>query len=282
MPTVLAGMYAPRSAGRGISRLRDLNEPVCCMNPSLGKIRPLRPKMFFSKGKTRRAQGLFQLCVFRLGLLKDGDVRVGVFPQREEVLVLTACLCRIAGECVGAGKTKACQCSGTTVQYRATMVKDVLKLACGSAALTGRQVGLAPRIHRVRALADGKLEDKSKLQGGLKGLQPIQGPGRIVLRKVPSRINGGKPIVVDQRIERKPPFQITPELRRIVANPCVRERRLGRSVPAVRRKLDSSLRRTTGGDGVAEGRGPQNRRSALQLRHGSEDSSGPSPLVQGG
>ena len=33
------------------------------------------------------ARGLFQLCVFRLGLLQDRDVGVGVFPEREEILV---------------------------------------------------------------------------------------------------------------------------------------------------------------------------------------------------
>jgi len=33
------------------------------------------------------AQGLFQLCVFRLGFLQDGDVGVGVFPEREEILI---------------------------------------------------------------------------------------------------------------------------------------------------------------------------------------------------
>jgi hypothetical protein len=30
---------------------------------------------------------LLYLCVFRLGLLQDGDVGVGVFPEREEILI---------------------------------------------------------------------------------------------------------------------------------------------------------------------------------------------------
>ncbi len=30
---------------------------------------------------------LLQLREFRLGLLQDGDVRVGVFPEREEILI---------------------------------------------------------------------------------------------------------------------------------------------------------------------------------------------------
>ena len=33
------------------------------------------------------ARGLFQLCVFRLGFLEDGDVGVGIFPECEEILI---------------------------------------------------------------------------------------------------------------------------------------------------------------------------------------------------
>jgi len=33
------------------------------------------------------ARGLFQLCVLRLGFLQDGDVGVGVFPERKEILI---------------------------------------------------------------------------------------------------------------------------------------------------------------------------------------------------
>jgi hypothetical protein len=40
----------------------------------------------FSKAVTK----LLQLRVLRLSLLKDGDVRIGVFPQRQKILVLGA------------------------------------------------------------------------------------------------------------------------------------------------------------------------------------------------
>jgi len=33
------------------------------------------------------ARGLFQLCVLRLGFLEDGNIRVGFFPEREEILI---------------------------------------------------------------------------------------------------------------------------------------------------------------------------------------------------
>ncbi len=37
-----------------------------------------------ARAGTRR---LFQLCVLHLGFLQDGDVGVGVFPAREEILI---------------------------------------------------------------------------------------------------------------------------------------------------------------------------------------------------
>jgi hypothetical protein len=39
---------------------------------------------------------LLQLRVLRLGFLQDGDVGVGVFPEREEILVGGAALAGIA------------------------------------------------------------------------------------------------------------------------------------------------------------------------------------------
>jgi hypothetical protein len=47
---------------------------------------------------------LLQLRVLCLGLLQDRNVRVGVFPQREEVLVGAAGLVLVACEYVGASK----------------------------------------------------------------------------------------------------------------------------------------------------------------------------------
>jgi hypothetical protein len=44
------------------------------------------------------AKVLLQLCVFDLGLLQDGNVGVGVFPEGEEILVSSASCCRIARE----------------------------------------------------------------------------------------------------------------------------------------------------------------------------------------
>jgi hypothetical protein len=44
----------------------------------------------------------FQLCVFRLGFLQDGDVGVGVLPERKEILIGGAGFGRVALEGVSA------------------------------------------------------------------------------------------------------------------------------------------------------------------------------------
>src|SRR2546425_13266408 len=73
---------------------------------------------------------LLQLRVFRFGLLQDGDVGVGVFPEREEVLVGGASLSSVAGERVGTGKAEMGQRPEWEIQYDSTMFEELLKL-CG-------------------------------------------------------------------------------------------------------------------------------------------------------
>lgn len=54
-----------------------------------------------------------QLCVLRLGLLQDGDVGIGILPQRKEVLIhtLTPRFGRVTGRPVGAADLKKCSCA---------------------------------------------------------------------------------------------------------------------------------------------------------------------------
>ena len=58
-------------------------------------------------GQPRPRDQLLQLHVLGLGLLQDGDVRVGVFPQREEILIRGAGFGGVAGHRVGAGQAEA-------------------------------------------------------------------------------------------------------------------------------------------------------------------------------
>jgi len=55
------------------------------------------------------ARGLFQLCVLRLRFLQDGDVGVGVSPEREEILIGGAGFGRVTLQSVSARQSEASQ-----------------------------------------------------------------------------------------------------------------------------------------------------------------------------
>jgi len=79
----------------------------------LGWIKRVDPsRIAWGKTKSNASQSktvpcdpaLLQLRVLGLGLLQDGDVGVGVgvFPEREEIIVCGLRFCGAATECVGA------------------------------------------------------------------------------------------------------------------------------------------------------------------------------------
>src|SRR5207244_3765457 len=76
----------------------------------------------------------FQLRVLLLGFLQDGNVGVGFFPERDEVLILGTSLGRVAGANVGTGKAEMGESAQREVQHDAAMVEELLELcSCGGA-----------------------------------------------------------------------------------------------------------------------------------------------------
>src|SRR5882762_4853625 len=115
-------------------------------------------------------QMLFQFRVFRLGLFKDGNVGVGVFPECEEVLVggertntggisIRALRgSRLQG--VGTSHSQMRQRSRPTVPDDAAVVENLLKLGGGSTAPSDCQVCLSSYIHMVET---GNIVDELNL-----------------------------------------------------------------------------------------------------------------------
>ena len=68
-----------------------------------------------------------QLRVFGFGLLQDGDVGVGVFPEGEEVLVCSVGFGGIALESVGAGETEARECTKYKVDNDARLARSIME-----------------------------------------------------------------------------------------------------------------------------------------------------------
>ena|SRR5437667_12638587 len=76
----------------------------------------------------KAAKRLLQLRVLRLGFLQDGDVGVGIFPEREEVLIGSAALGSFARERIGTGEAEMGERAQRKVDDNATVVEDLLKL----------------------------------------------------------------------------------------------------------------------------------------------------------
>ena len=92
----------------------------------------------FAGGQLR----LLQLRVLRFGLLQDGDVGVGIFPEREEIFVGGECadaggigicaLRRLGLQGVGTSYSQMRQRSRPAVPDDAAVVENLLKLGGGS------------------------------------------------------------------------------------------------------------------------------------------------------
>ena len=102
-----------------------------------------------------------QLRVLGFGFFQNGDVGIGVFPQREELFVGGEGMQpgRIAARAGGTSRLQrvsACdtqmrQSSRPAVPDDPTMIENLLELVGGGRALSGSQVGLAAHIKRIQA-----------------------------------------------------------------------------------------------------------------------------------
>ncbi len=98
-----------------------------------------------------------QLCVFGFGLLQDGDVGVGVFPEREEIFVggkgsdasgigiraLRGSRLQSIRPCHSQMRQRSCP----AVLDDAAVVENLLKLGGGSVALSGCQMRLSANVN---------------------------------------------------------------------------------------------------------------------------------------
>lgn len=59
-----------------------------------------------SSGYRREGSSLLELGVFLFGLLQDGNIRVGLFPERHKILIRYPCLGSVALKRVGTAETE--------------------------------------------------------------------------------------------------------------------------------------------------------------------------------
>ena len=92
---------------------------------------------------------LLQLRVLRSGLLQDGNVGVGIFPEGEEILVRGVALCTVALKSIGTGEIEARERTKSKVENDARVINYLLKLFGGLFAVLFHEECLAAKVHRI-------------------------------------------------------------------------------------------------------------------------------------
>jgi hypothetical protein len=95
---------------------------------------------------------LLQFRVLRLGLPQDGDVRVGVFPECQKILICGAGFGGVTLQSIGSANLEMRQCADGRVQHNSRMVEDFLKLYRCLAALMSGEVRLSSNKNRIQAV----------------------------------------------------------------------------------------------------------------------------------
>src|SRR2546425_6335750 len=155
---------------------------------------------------------LLQLRVLRLGFLQDGDVGVGVFPEREEIIlggerpdaggvaIRPLRGSRLRG--IGASYSQMRQRSGPAVPDDPAVVENLLKLGGSSTTLSGCQVCFSAYIGRIEAGNVGDEPNLPQLDRG-SSLQGSQGGSRILLVQRQLPLNRRQPKRLHLGVQRK-------------------------------------------------------------------------------
>src|ERR1700684_3815249 len=139
---------------------------------------------------TQTKRALLQLRVLRFGLLQDGDVGVGVFPEGEEVFVgCEGANARGVGigsargfrpKDFGRSHAQARQSSRPAVPDDAAVVENFLKFGSSGVVLSRGQICLAPDVGRIKARNVNDECDLCQLNGRSGSLQFIKGVRRFL------------------------------------------------------------------------------------------------------
>src|SRR6266496_1057707 len=144
---------------------------------------------------------LLQLRILRLGLLQDGNVRVGIFPEGEEVLIRSAGFRGVPLHRVCARQAKPGQRTQWKVSHRAPVIDEFLIFRRRFFASMQPQIGFASYIGGMEGCSKiGREKDGSEFIRG-RSLKKVDGFSRVVVIKFDGGANGGEPISADKRVE---------------------------------------------------------------------------------
>lgn len=93
--------------------------------------------------------------VFRFGLLQDGNIGVGVFPESQEIQVGAASFCGIFLQCVGTRKLESGNGAQRKICHQPAMIDELLEFRCRRSAISFCHEGLAAHVRGAKR--DGQL-----------------------------------------------------------------------------------------------------------------------------
>jgi hypothetical protein len=94
---------------------------------------------------------LLQRRVLRLGLLQNGNVGIGVFPESEEILVGSPCLSSVSRQQVRPRQFQVRECTDGFVHNETGMIENLLELSGSSGALVHCQIRLASQVNGIKS-----------------------------------------------------------------------------------------------------------------------------------
>src|SRR4029077_831607 len=94
---------------------------------------------------------LLQLCVFGLGGDENGNVRVGVFPEGEKILIGGVGFYGVALDGIGSADLEMCECADGFIGHDPAMSENFLELRSGFGCVMRVQIQLTPKIRRVES-----------------------------------------------------------------------------------------------------------------------------------
>src|SRR5262249_6360189 len=152
-----------------------------------------------------RDKGSLQFGVFSFGLLQDGDVRVGVFPEGEEILISSARMGLVACQGVRARQSQMRQCRDWGIPNNLAMLKDLMKFYGRFFSLARIQVRLPSNVH-------GNQTVSAEITQLIRNtLQRSQGARRVLSGEFNHASNRRQPIPLEHRVRWEPLVQLVGE-----------------------------------------------------------------------
>src|ERR1700684_372399 len=115
-------------------------------------------------------QPSLQFGIFSFSLLKNRNIGVGIFPEREEILIGRAGAAGVACFCSRSRQAEMRQRAGPTVPYNPAMIEQLLEFSGRGGSLLRLQIRFTAQINLIHAGVIETPDNLSKLvrRSGLK------------------------------------------------------------------------------------------------------------------